>query len=375
MKTLVAKKEDELEDFISEAKKYGSVSIPSEDGEYFLIAPRLLEDTTPSPFENSAHLLEQPAARAAYSDRTAWLMAVLSSLAYVKFEGDDKEAKINMAGLIATLAGGGFGDIDFFNCDKTGTEAFIAVRENGMAVLAFRGTEKNKKDIVTDLNARFFETADGKAHRGFSLAFQSVETSIRATLTKLKIKHPNLQLFITGHSLGAALATVASHSLERDFLISACYTFGSPRVGNADWSESVKTPVYRVVNGADGVPLVPGGIVLRTIAIWLPNLPFLTWLKGPVEKFTKSGFVGFQHAGDLRFLSNGAEDPVLIIGSAAAWSRLRYLVVGKFFAAIKSLNPKFLSATFSDHSISAYIANLRVVAKDRNIPIDLKESK
>mgnify|MGYP000190875817 CR=1 FL=1 len=115
MKTLVAKeKEDQLEDFISEAKKHGSVSIPSEDGDYFLVAPRLHEDTTPSPFENSAHLLEQPVARAAYSDRTAWLMAVLSSLAYVKFEGEDTEAKINRANLIATLANVGFSDIDYF---------------------------------------------------------------------------------------------------------------------------------------------------------------------------------------------------------------------------------------------------------------------
>ncbi len=198
------------------------------------------------------------------------------------------------------------------------------------------------------------------------MAFRSVAGHLRGALAELREAEPDLQIFVTGHCLGGALATVATHALEKDFLISSCYTFGSPRVGTAEWSDSVKTPIYRVVNGADGVPMVPGSSVTRTVLTWLPNLPFLTWLKGPVDKFVSSGFVGFQHAGDMRFLAGENESTHLKIGSAAAWARFRYVVVGKFLAALRALNPRTLSATFGDHAISRYVEKLRIIADDRN---------
>ena len=40
----------------------------------------------PTKFHLIESLLEPPIKRAAYSDRTAWLMAVMSSLAYIRFE-------------------------------------------------------------------------------------------------------------------------------------------------------------------------------------------------------------------------------------------------------------------------------------------------
>ncbi len=61
---------------------------------------------------------------------------------------------------------------------------------------------------------------------------------------------------IMGHSLGAALATVASRSLDGDNL-AACYTFGSPRVGDKKLDGEIKTPVYRVVNSDDIMTHVP----------------------------------------------------------------------------------------------------------------------
>lgn len=39
--------------------------------------------------------------------------------------------------------------------------------------------------------------------------------------------------------------------------IAACYTFGSPRVGDRSFDGYVKPPHYRVVNPFDAVPLVP----------------------------------------------------------------------------------------------------------------------
>ena len=70
-------------------------------------------------------------------------------------------------------------------------------------------------------------------------------------------------VYLTGHSLGGALAMMATAELsnhEDDKLrdsIAACYTFGSPKVGNRSFDQFVKVPLYRVTNGIDLVPAVP----------------------------------------------------------------------------------------------------------------------
>ena len=133
-----------------------------------------------------------------------------------------------------------------------------------IVVVAFRGTEPNAlKDIVIDATAwktplaQEGWTADwGKVHAGFMQAFRSISTKIDpltqkptevmlleklkeiegGTETECTMEHPCL--WITGHSLGAALATLfASRVLSeiergRHYKLRGLYTFGSPRVGN-----------------------------------------------------------------------------------------------------------------------------------------------
>jgi alpha-beta hydrolase superfamily lysophospholipase len=61
-------------------------------------------------------------------------------------------------------------------------------------------------------------------------------------------------IFYTGHSLGAALATLAAARRAPK----ALYTFGSPRVGNAAFIASLgNIPIYRVVDDRDLVATVP----------------------------------------------------------------------------------------------------------------------
>ena len=66
--------------------------------------------------------------------------------------------------------------------------------------------------------------------------------------------------FVAGHSLGGALALMATAELAnhddpdvRDS-IAACYTFGCPRAGDASFDLFVKAPLYRITNGVDLVP-------------------------------------------------------------------------------------------------------------------------
>ena len=175
--------------------------------------------------------LKPPAKRAAYSDRTAWLMAILSQLAYTRFDA------------------------------ATDTEGFVAVRhadeDPGMAVVSFRGTQQ-VRDWMTNLKAdKLAVRSDqpgisktlGHVHKGFNQAFKSVEPQIHRCLRGVE----DYPLYFTGHSLGGALATLATWYTAGKRQ-AARYTFGAPRVGDSRLLERFRTPIYRVVNGADPYP-------------------------------------------------------------------------------------------------------------------------
>ncbi|WP_303905242.1 lipase family protein [Thiohalomonas denitrificans] len=348
--------------YVDSARESGAVKIDTQEGEYYVVALQQRKTGVPAPFDGAEELLKPPLKRAAYSDRTAWLMAALSELAYTKFES---QAEVR-ADFTARLADAGLMLHSIYDEPNTGTQAFIARRPDSFTVLAFRGTEKDRKDILTDLNARFYNTPTGRAHQGFAMAYEGIRKDIVSDLRELQQNDQLDRLFVTGHSLGGALATVAACNLEKEFLVAACYTFGSPRVGTAEWSDAVKTPVYRIVNGADGVPLVPLSSLTRGILLALPTIPLLGWLNKPVHSLLDKGYAGFQHAGDFRFVKGQAHAARLKIGSAAAWERVKHVVWGKFIGAFKRLSPKALSSSFSDHSISEYEAKLRKIAEDRN---------
>jgi len=46
-----------------------------------------------------------------------------------------------------------------------------------------------------------------------------------------------LQLWVAGHSLGAALATLAAADFAKEGYQPVVYTLGSPRVGDKDWQK------------------------------------------------------------------------------------------------------------------------------------------
>lgn len=289
------------------------------------------------PYFSPAELLTAPTARAAYSDRTAWIMAKMSQLAYDRFEDDDK------ASLCEKLESGGFELVATFNVESekvvAHTQAFLAVKEDLMAVLAFRGTTANFKQILTDLDAKWIKTSDGRLHKGFEEAYEIVEEQITAAVGELP---DGIPLYITGHSLGGAVATVSAMHLEELLPIAACYTFGSPRVGSPEWADGVKCPVYRTVNAADGVPLVPFSVLLA---------PFLFWI-------ARIGFIGFQHVGDMRFLT---ADGKLKIGAAAFFRRFIRVTTTIIFGIMK-FDFKRLTFFVRDHSIEKYVEKLEKYA-------------
>ena len=144
----------------------------------------------------------------------------------------------------------------------------------------------------------------GHVHKGFNKAFLSV----RARVDELLGGDEDLPLFITGHSLGGALATVATWYLKGDSL-AACYTFGAPRVGDTGLMDRFRTPIYRVVNGVDPVPFVPPSA--RTVSCAKHVLRLVGTLIGPVERLANRlvRYQGYRHYGFQRYLNICAAGP------------------------------------------------------------------
>jgi len=140
------------------------------------------------------------------------------------------------------------------------TQAYI-IGDDDTWILAFRGTEVTKvKDITTDLDVQLVNGLGGKIHKGFRDALAYVWDDIWNTL---KADRGSRTLWITGHSLGGALATLAVAKLrqEKGQPVNGLYTFGSPRVGNEKFADKFDNDfnkyTYRFVNDNDAVPHVP----------------------------------------------------------------------------------------------------------------------
>jgi triacylglycerol lipase len=143
----------------------------------------------------------------------------------------------------------GYKIIQFFDID--GAQAYLLT--NGtITVLSFRGTEVTEKsDILADLKAgKNIEACGGKVHVGFKGEINKLWPSISAVLAD----NPG-NLYVTGHSLGAAMATIAASRMQDR--VTALITFGSPRVGNAEFVKSLTVEHYRVQNNCDDVTKVP----------------------------------------------------------------------------------------------------------------------
>lgn len=80
----------------------------------------------------------------------------------------------------------------------------------------------------------------------------------------LKNANPSYELWVTGHSLGGAMASVAATTISKLGYVSSdkikLITFGEPRVGNADYVtvlDNLLSYVFRIVHAHDIVPHLP----------------------------------------------------------------------------------------------------------------------
>ena len=137
--------------------------------------------------------------------------------------------------------------------DIDGAQAY-GIEKNGVVFLAFRGTEpKQVSDVLADAKAWHKKSQyGGTVHAGFRGEIDKLWPDIE----KWMAKHEGKQIYVTGHSLGAAMATLATSRLPHGTI---CYNFGSPRAGSWGFSKQFDTKyeLHRFVNNNDAVCRVP----------------------------------------------------------------------------------------------------------------------
>ena len=177
--------------------------------------------------------------------KKAALMANFSKIAY----SDQQSCRDQLINL-------GYGEFAWF--DNEGTQAFACRKSNANDIfIVFRGTEPNQmKDILAEVKAwRKPAREKGLVHFGFAQAIDKVYDNIVHWINEQKLDGER-NITCTGHSLGAALATIMASRLDANEL----YTFGSPRIGNRYFVKEMKNDGikhYRFVNNNDIVTKVP----------------------------------------------------------------------------------------------------------------------
>lgn len=185
-----------------------------------------------------------------FEPAVAKFMVELARLAYSPRE----EAEAGTAAL-------GLREFSFF--DQGGTQAFVCGDDTRL-ILAFRGSQAltgpDADPIDWIRNAGFGPTQGelgASVHSGFHDALEEVWDGIGPI-----VQASTQGVWLTGHSLGAALATLAAaRTLSAGGQVAGLYTFGQPRTGRSGFRDAfdgaLRNVTYRVINHIDLVTRIP----------------------------------------------------------------------------------------------------------------------
>ncbi len=147
----------------------------------------------------------------------------------------------------------------------TDSQGFVVAREAGAGqvdvFVSFRGTVATSiKDWLDDL--KYLELVvpwegNARVHRGFLEAYEGVRDQTIAAIKVLTAHATHVNIVVTGHSLGAAIADIAALDMKMNFFPDATvslYTFGCPRVGDTTFAalvDSYTDAAWRVTHYKD----------------------------------------------------------------------------------------------------------------------------
>jgi len=140
-------------------------------------------------------------------------------------------------------------------------------------IIIFRGTQRTTEWIgdVFLFQKNYEGFRNSKIHSGFADIYKGLAEQTREIARQL---NPSLPCYISGHSLGSALATLAAIDIAQNVPKLKdqirLYTYAGPRVGNPDFAQMHSQVIpnsYRIVNLADSIPLSPPTIFRKDVYV------------------------------------------------------------------------------------------------------------
>jgi hypothetical protein len=165
--------------------------------------------------------------------------------------------------------------IQYIQNNDQNLSGFIGYRD-GKIVISFKGIDgfaslaKEFNPTTVDMQLNNGQTA--QVHSEFYSACQSIISNVVSSLETVKNEYPDASVYLTGHSLGGAVALLASIELESRGIVGwdklNVYTFGQPRVGDqvfADFLNSRSGATFlRITNKFDMIPSLPPRLLSYT---------------------------------------------------------------------------------------------------------------
>lgn len=287
----------------------------------------------------------------------AYSLAQVSSLAYKRFE-DNNEGNTDQTAFIEQVEAWGFSKFYFFDCHNIEDDAQgLILADDDKIIIAFRGTETSEiQDVMTDLKLKQVDRFGGRVHRGFYTAFELLwDSELRiwegaAEITqkpgmkntlKALLHEKERPLFVTGHSLGAAMAVLCSVACGEDLQAFqptiTLYNYGQPRVGNEAFNDTLHKYVklmFRVVNNNDVVARIP------------------------VDIIKQSSILEYEHTGKLIYLDTESKVHLEDMGW---WKRKTDMLKGR----LEDLGKPGTDG-IKDHSLDRYVSILKGAFDDPN---------
>jgi len=210
--------------------------------------------------------------------------------------------------------------------DDGGAQAFSLFTDHDL-IITCRGTEPTcLSDLKADLRAWPKQSkSGGRVHSGFDWHVSKIWPEIVADLEFAQ--NNDLDIWFTGHSLGAAMATILASKCRYDQKLPdplQVFTYGSPRVGWKKYVDSLSINHVRWVNNNDIVAYVP------------------------------PAFFGYKHHGKEYYMNTWGN-----VRSPSGWQKLK----DKFRGILLGWKNGSIDS-FADHSITRYIENLETYNKN-----------
>ncbi len=199
----------------------------------------------------------------------AYWMARLSKAAYLRNEDKSPDED----SILSDLQAEDPRFISIHGASKDSAQA-ILVEHQLFFALVFRGTDETA-DWVDNISVSESKTEFGSFHKGFADSVDDIWEPLWQKYQELRknynvqiasnLSQQNRPLFLTGHSLGGAMATVAAaRLLHMDHPFIAVYTFGQPRAVSRKSQVAFETMatgrVFRFQNNTDIVTRVPARV-------------------------------------------------------------------------------------------------------------------